>query len=104
MNGYRCECDPGYTGTNCDMEVDECDPDPCVNGQCMVSVPPRVRGEQPSAPPPSPSHPHPQDEMARYSCRCDPGWTGINCDRDIDDCDGDPCMNGGSCTVSCGGL
>ena len=106
VNGYRCECHPGFTGANCDMEVDECDPDPCVNGQCMVSMSPPCQGEQLSAPPPSsshPSHPRPQDEVAGYGCRCDPGWTGTNCDQDIDDCDGVTCLNGGSCSVSCNG-
>ena len=28
---------------------------------------------------------------------CLPGWTGKNCDANIDDCAGDPCVNGGTC-------
>ena len=28
---------------------------------------------------------------------CLPGWTGQNCDENIDDCAGDPCVNGGRC-------
>ncbi len=37
------------------LDIDECESDPCINGQC-------VNGEN------------------RYTCVCDPGWTGINCD------------------------
>ena len=34
--GYDCACDPGYTGRDCGTEINECDPDPCVNGACVV--------------------------------------------------------------------
>ena len=34
---YHCQCVEGYVGTNCEMETDECNPNPCLNGQCTVS-------------------------------------------------------------------
>ena len=39
--GYDCACDPGYTGQDCGIEINECDPDPCMNGAtCTVcSIP-----------------------------------------------------------------
>ena len=36
IDDYFCECLPGYNGTNCETEMDECVPDPCVNGMCQV--------------------------------------------------------------------
>jgi hypothetical protein len=53
--GYTCACPAGYTGTNCENEIDECQSNPCVNGQCM-------------------------DAINAYACECAPGWTGTNCD------------------------
>ena len=39
--GYHCSCVPGWEGTDCDMEVDECAPGPCLNGGiCSVSAMP----------------------------------------------------------------
>ena len=36
-DGYDCACDPGYTGRDCGVEINECDPDPCMNGAtCTV--------------------------------------------------------------------
>ncbi len=32
-------------------------------------------------------------------CDCESGWTGMNCEEDIVECDSNPCQNGGSCTV-----
>ena len=36
VDDYFCECLPGYVGTNCETEVDECVSNPCVNGVCQV--------------------------------------------------------------------
>ena len=33
-----------------------------------------------------------------YTCQCDLGWAGTNCDQDADDCISNPCLNGATCT------
>ena len=40
-----------------------------------------------------------QDQVAGYSCMCDPGWTGTNCSVNIN-CLSGPCQNGATCIVS----
>ena len=36
--------------------------------------------------------------MNAYSCECVPGYTDPNCTTNINECDPDPCENGGTCT------
>ena len=38
VNGYYCECLDGYTGTNCEVEINECAVNPCIQGTCQVDV------------------------------------------------------------------
>ena len=71
---YHCECPTGYNGTNCEEDINECDPDPCQNGGACLTV----------------------DDS--YMCACPPGYTGTNCEEDINECDPDPCQNSGVCT------
>ncbi|KAI1237901.1 hypothetical protein IHE44_0013993 [Lamprotornis superbus] len=33
-----------------------------------------------------------------YTCACKPGFTGVDCEHEISECDSNPCRNGGSCT------
>lgn len=50
-NTHFCHCQPGYTGSYCEEQVDECSPNPCQNGatctdylggySCEVGSPPR---------------------------------------------------------------
>lgn len=35
-----------------------------------------------------------------YTCSCPPGYTGANCEIQVNECSGNPCRNGGSCIVS----
>ena len=71
---FDCICAPGYTGTICETEINECILySPCENGGGCSD---RVNG---------------------YECTCAPGWTGMNCDTDIEECISDPCQNEGAC-------
>ncbi|XP_063522996.1 protein eyes shut homolog [Pongo pygmaeus] len=40
------------------------------------------------------------DLYKSYRCECTSGWTGQNCSEEINECDSDPCMNGGLCHES----
>ena len=63
-------CEPGYNGTNCEIDVNECSSNPCLNGNCS------------------------EPSVNMYKCTCTPGWTGVNCQTDIDECLSYPCING----------
>jgi hypothetical protein len=68
------ECGCGVPEGECDVFVDTeiddlCDPNPCEHGVCL-------------------------EEVNDYTCQCEKGWTGANCDQSIDDCTPDPCVNG----------
>uniref|UniRef100_A0A8C5RLU0 EGF-like domain-containing protein n=1 Tax=Laticauda laticaudata TaxID=8630 RepID=A0A8C5RLU0_LATLA len=65
-------CPPGFSGTHCETDINDCDPDPCHYGTC-------------------------QDGIATYNCLCQPGYTGRLCDTNINECQSQPCKNGGTC-------
>lgn len=35
--------------------------------------------------------------LGGYYCTCERGWTGPNCEIEINECLSNPCLNGGSC-------
>ncbi|XP_052089209.1 receptor-type tyrosine-protein phosphatase beta-like [Mytilus californianus] len=41
--------------------------------------------------------------MHGYSCECVPGYTGENCSTNINECQSDPCQNGGKCAHAING-
>ena len=60
--GYWCECQPGYTGTNCEVNINECEHDPCnVNGKCL-------------------------DLVNKFECECYQGYQGKTCEDNINEC------------------
>ncbi|XP_038058462.1 protein jagged-1-like [Patiria miniata] len=76
---YRCHsntgakiCYSGWEGSNCELDYDECQSNPCANGACVNGV-------------------------DQFSCSCTDGWTGTTCNIDVDDCASTPCKNGGTC-------
>ncbi|XP_072173130.1 uncharacterized protein [Diadema setosum] len=75
VNTYRCDCDVGFRDRNCSTKILPCDAQPCGFGTCM------------------------NVNDTHYSCMCDGGYTGDNCDFTIPPlpCDSNPCMNGGAC-------
>uniref|UniRef100_A0A8C9W046 Neurogenic locus notch homolog protein 1 n=1 Tax=Scleropages formosus TaxID=113540 RepID=A0A8C9W046_SCLFO len=62
----------GYTGTHCEIDVDECHSGPCHYGTC-------------------------EDGLATFTCYCKPGYTGRLCETNINECLSQPCHNGGTC-------
>uniref|UniRef100_A0A1I8JAA5 Delta-like protein n=1 Tax=Macrostomum lignano TaxID=282301 RepID=A0A1I8JAA5_9PLAT len=70
---YHCSCVPGYTGTDCEINIDDCASKPCANAVCS-------------------------DLVNDYSCSCFTGWEGRNCSVDTDYCLSGPCQNSGVCS------
>lgn len=56
LDGFHCECRPGFSGARCQTNIDECDSNPCKNGGSCV------------------------DGVNMYTCQCRPGYTGATCD------------------------
>ncbi|KAI8522090.1 hypothetical protein Bbelb_018440 [Branchiostoma belcheri] len=67
--GYKCTCNPGWTGQNCEQDLNECDGNPCEHGRCV-------------------------NNDGGYKCACNSGWTGQNCQQDLNECTGNPCKHG----------
>jgi len=59
-------------------DLNKCDSGPCKNGGTCTN------------------------SDGSYSCKCQNGWTGINCNQDINECNSGPCKNEGTCTNSDG--
>lgn len=72
VNDYKCACEPGYIGLNCDVNIDERASSPCVNGNCT-------------------------DLVNGKTLACGNGYEGANCEIDIDDCVNVTCISRGRC-------
>ncbi|KIH43878.1 EGF-like domain protein, partial [Ancylostoma duodenale] len=65
----RCICDEGWTGENCEVNIDDCASQPCQNGGTCT------------------------DEVAGFSCSCPAGYRGVHCQHLVDHCSTSPCRN-----------
>ncbi|XP_066057449.1 protein crumbs homolog 2 isoform X2 [Chamaea fasciata] len=91
--GYSCACWPGYTGQDCEEDVDECVTQPCHNGGlCLERSNPAHYGTQPHFP-----SNFSYSQAAGFLCQCQPGFAGETCFTNIDECESQPCQNGGLC-------
>ena len=63
VNNFVCECDSGFTGNECQGNIDDCTGVNCSgHGQCV-------------------------DGVNSYYCTCDPGYTGEKCEVNINECE-----------------
>lgn len=72
-DSYTCVCPTGFTGDNCESDIDDCLINPCLNGGTCI------------------------DDVNSFRCSCVPGFVGSLCQANVDDCLTKPCSNGGSC-------
>jgi len=95
----KCICKPGWTSDDCSLNIDECKEhleqmkaDKTLEPMCKND------GECYDA--------NPNDNPRGFRCRCKPGWTGVFCEIDINECvdgyDGkhkgiNPCKNKAIC-------
>ncbi|XP_053472858.1 milk fat globule EGF and factor V/VIII domain containing a [Ictalurus furcatus] len=79
---FVCICAEGFAGDTCTAkENGPCSPNPCKNdGECEAIANSR-RG----------------DVFNGYVCKCQSGFEGVNCQINVNDCDNQPCKNGGVC-------
>ncbi|XP_071447350.1 protein jagged-1b-like [Hetaerina americana] len=71
--GFRCVCDPGYTGQYCHENINDCKLNPCQNGGTCV------------------------DKVNSFQCICKEGWEGNICSQNKNECEPNPCRNNGTC-------
>ncbi|KAJ4936930.1 hypothetical protein JOQ06_001514, partial [Pogonophryne albipinna] len=55
--GYSCYCPQGYTGENCEIDVDDCQSEPCENGGTCI------------------------DKIDSFLCLCLPSYGGDTCEK-----------------------
>ncbi|XP_076318763.1 uncharacterized protein LOC143229831 [Tachypleus tridentatus] len=79
QGSYTCTCPQGITGTNCDIQVDNCAHQPCQNGgKCKPAI-------------------------KTYKCECPHGFYGSNCEMASNTCPTHHCQNGGTCRTGTSG-
>ncbi|KAF1746962.1 hypothetical protein GCK72_023420 [Caenorhabditis remanei] len=72
-NKRKCTCPAGFTGENCEENVNDCKYMDCgKNGYCL-------------------------DGIDEAKCVCNNGFTGDHCEHAKDECEGIECHNGGKC-------
>ena len=54
VDGFICLCEPGFNGTLCDNNIDDCYSNPCIYGTCT-------------------------DEVNGFTCSCLSGYEGDTC-------------------------
>ncbi|NXX80095.1 CRUM1 protein, partial [Urocolius indicus] len=93
IKNYSCACWPGYTGQHCEEDVAECAANPCHNGGvCLERSNQSYYGTRPDFP-----TNFSYSQAAGFVCWCQPGFAGVECAVNINECEEGPCENGAVC-------
>ena len=118
-DNFQCECDPGFTGTLCDVDVNECASNPCQMGicedlegefncKCHPGIEKDTQGfctidiDECQSSPCTTGRGECKKSLIMtqtnfYECACLKGFNGINCENDVNECSSSPCGNKGEC-------
>uniref|UniRef100_A0A1A7Y6I2 Delta-like protein n=2 Tax=Iconisemion striatum TaxID=60296 RepID=A0A1A7Y6I2_9TELE len=98
---YYCACTEDYEGKNCSHLKDHCRTTTCkVIDSCTVAVASNSTpgGERYISSSVCGPHGHCRSQAGgQFSCECKEGFRGTYCHENINDCESNPCRNGGTC-------
>ncbi|KAG9339044.1 hypothetical protein JZ751_024239 [Albula glossodonta] len=98
---YFCKCPEDYEGKNCSHLKDHCRTTPCqVIDSCTVAVASNSTPEGVRYISSNVCGPHGRCKSqagGQFTCECKEGFTGTYCHENINDCESNPCRNGGTC-------
>ncbi|XP_033874495.3 protein jagged-1b-like [Acipenser ruthenus] len=98
---YFCSCPEDYEGKNCSHLKDHCRTTPCeVIDSCTVAVASNNTPEGVRYISSNVCGPHGRCKSqtgGKFTCDCKEGFTGTYCHENINDCESNPCKNGGTC-------
>uniref|UniRef100_A0A8C9WY81 Delta-like protein n=1 Tax=Sander lucioperca TaxID=283035 RepID=A0A8C9WY81_SANLU len=103
LDGFVCQCPPQFAGQLCEVSLENCQTTPCQGNQtidsCTVAVATNdsVGVQHISSNVCGPRGRCISQPAGNFTCTCDPGFSGIYCHENINDCISNPCGNGGTC-------
>ncbi|XP_064194597.1 protein crumbs homolog 1-like isoform X1 [Anguilla rostrata] len=100
QGNYTCYCWPGFEGRNCEVDTNECSSSPCLSGGTCIELSWKALYDTEKL---FPAH-HDSQNAVGFICTCQPGFEGVLCEEDVNECDLNPCQNGGLCENYPGGF
>ncbi|PIO27826.1 hypothetical protein AB205_0083720 [Aquarana catesbeiana] len=99
---YYCACSDDFDGKNCSHLKDHCKDGSCkVIDSCTIAISTNATQEGIRYISSNVCGPHGRCislPRGNFTCSCNRGFTGAYCHENINDCLGNPCKNGGTCT------